>query len=133
MHRAALWNARETAELLVAQGADIEATDNGGDTPLHEAARGNARETAEFLLAKGADIEATDNGGNTPPLEAAWGNAREMAEWLVERGADINATKNDGDTPLDVAMSTTVGDAGSRAATQALLRRLGGKTAEELK
>ena len=132
LHEAALWNARETAEFLLAKGADIEARDNGGETPLHEAALGNARETAEFLLATGADIEAMDNYGRTSLHFAAYANARETVEWLVARGADINAT-NGSESPLDYALRTTVGDEESRAATQALLRRLGGKTAEELK
>ena len=133
LHWAAAGNARETAEWLVAQGADIEAMDNDGNTPLHWTAAGNARETAEFLLAKGADIRTKDKYGNTPLHDAAFGNARETAEWLVARGTDINATTNGGETPLDYALRTTVGDEESRAATQALLRRLGGKTAEELK
>ena len=57
----------------------------------------------------------------------------EAADALVERGADINAANYDGKTPLDYAIVTTEGNEGSRAATRALLRRLGGKTAEELK
>ena len=130
---AAAANAREAAEALVARGADIGATSANGDTPLLLAAWGNARETAEWLAAQGADIGATNYSGDTPLHWAALGSARETAEWLIARGANINATNYDGKTPLDYATVTTEGDEESRAATQALLRRLGGKTAEELK
>ena len=133
LHDAAQGNARETAEWLVSQGADIMATDKYGNTPLHDAAWGNARETAEWLVSRGADLKAKNNVGNTPLHWAAQSNARETAEWLVSRGADINAKSNGGETPLDYAIRTGIGDEESRAATQALLRRLGGKTAEELK
>ena len=130
---AAVANAREAARALLAHGAAIGAKNEYGNTPLHRAAHWNARETAELLVARGADIEATDNNGDTPLHWAALGSARETAEWLIARGANINATNYDGKTPLDYATVTTEGDEESRAATQALLRRLGGKTAEELK
>ena len=134
LHDAAWQNARETVEFLLAEGADIEAPDNYGNTPLHWAAFGNAREMAEWLVEKGVDVQVKSSSlGNTPLHWAAFGNARETAEWLVARGTDINATTNAGETPLDYALRTTVGDEESRAAMQALLRRLGGKTAEELK
>ena len=134
LHKAAWQNARETAEFLLAKGADIKAKDNDGNTSLHEAAYGNARETAEWLVEKGVDVQVKSSSlGSTPLHDAAWGNSHETVEWLVARGADINATTNGGETPLDYALRTTNGDEESRAATQALLRRLGGKTAEELK
>ena len=131
---AAVANAREAAGALLAHDAAIGAKSEYGNTPLHWAAWGNARETAEWLVEKGVDVQAkSSNFGSTPLHAAAWANSHETAEWLVARGADINATTNGGETPLDYALRTPAGDEESRAATQALLRRLGGKTAEELK
>ena len=127
LHEAAFGNARKTAEWLVGQGADIRAKDNYGHTPLHEGATGNARETAEWLVGQGAEINAKDNVRQTPLHWAAWGNARKTAEWLVEHGADINAKNYAGLTPLDEVIASTRGNAKERAATRAMLRRLGGK------
>ena len=68
----------------------------------------------------------------TPLHWAAWGNARETAEWLVGRGADIHAKDNAGETPLDEAIASTRGDKQERAATEAMLRRLGGRRGASL-
>ena len=54
LHLATLRDASATAELLLAQGADVDAKTNNGDTPLHLATLGNASATAEVLRRYGA-------------------------------------------------------------------------------
>ena len=103
LHAAALANARETAEVLLQNGADINAKDDEGATSLHFAALANARETAEVLLQNGADIDTRAKDGLTPLHAAALANARETAEVLLQNGADINAKNEDGITPLHFA------------------------------
>ena len=61
---------KEIVELLIAEGADVNAKRNTGVTPLHHAAWKSHKEVAELLIAKGADVNAKIGGGshkgNTP-------------------------------------------------------------------
>ena len=50
-----------------------------------------------------------------------------VVELLIGKGLDVNAKDEDGDTPLDVAIKQ------KQTETADLLRKHGGKTAEELK
>lgn len=54
------------AQILLDNGAKMEARDKGGMTPLHRAAYTANTGLAAFLLEQGADIDARDNNGNTP-------------------------------------------------------------------
>lgn len=65
--------------LLLAAGADINAPDPRGLTPLHEAARWGWNDVIRFLVSRGANLRATDTRGNTPvdsALGKAGGNSR---------------------------------------------------------
>jgi ankyrin repeat protein len=67
LHHAALGGQKEIAELLIAEGADVN-TKSGDEetTPLHWAANRGHEEVVELLIAKGADVNAKDIGGYTP-------------------------------------------------------------------
>ena len=100
LHKAAANNRYKTAEVLLNNGADVNAKNKYGWTPLHLAAFNNASATAEVLLKQGADVNAKDKYGFTPLHDAAEKDASATAEVLLKRGADVNAKDNDGFTPL---------------------------------
>ena len=85
---------------LLNQGADANAKDKNGYTPLSYAAFYNAREAAEVLLRYRADANAKNNSGNMPLHLAAQKNAHKTAEVLIKYGADANARNKDSLTPL---------------------------------
>jgi ankyrin repeat protein len=89
--------------LLFQEGADLEARDQRGWTPLHAAAERGRREAAEFLLDKGADWEATDQDGQTPLHLAAKRANDKVVKLLVARGADPRARDQSKKTPLHAA------------------------------
>jgi ankyrin repeat protein len=89
---------KDVAELLLAKGADVNAKDKNGTTPLDVAATMCQKDTVELLLAKGADVNATDNDGWTA-LHVA--RNKTVAELLLAKGANVNAkTIKDNWTPL---------------------------------
>ena len=129
LHWAALENNKEIAELLIAEGADVNAKRGDGFTPLHLFATWGHKEIIELLIAAGADVNAKDKDGGTPldgalgetadlirkhggkngtedysiHLAAARGNIEAVKQHLAA-GADVNAKGGkDGRTPLNIA------------------------------
>ncbi len=60
----------EVAEALLDCGADIEARDSLGHTPLRRAVNCDKAGLASLLLAKGADAQSRGRDGTTPILAA---------------------------------------------------------------
>ena len=95
------------AKLLIAKGADVNAKDANGYTPLQLAVKYKHNEIAKLLIAKGADINAKDANGDTllhKELYYKYYKDDEIAKLLIAKGADINAQNNDGYTPLRLAL-----------------------------
>ena len=117
---------KEIAELLIAAGADLNTKNVNGTAPLHLAARIGHKKIVELLIDKGADMNAKADSIEFTPLHiAAREGHKEIVELLIAKGADVNVLDAGGYTPLDLAKNNPeITD---------LLRKHGGKTAEELK
>ena len=96
----------EVAMSLIEKGADMNASNNRGNTPLHVACMNGRTEVVKSLVGKGADMNASNNKGDTPlhvACRKTYSGKNEVAMSLIEKGADMNSSNNEGDTPLHVA------------------------------
>lgn len=89
-------------KVLIANGADINAKDDTGNTPLHYAANSGHAKGAALLIKAGADIEAKNNKGWTPLQRACIDGHLEIIEVLIASDADVNAPLSNGLLPLDI-------------------------------
>jgi ankyrin repeat protein len=100
----------EIAKLLIANKADVRATDPNGFTVLHNASSNGDIEIMRLLLAEGADVNAVSNvSGSTPLHCACLGSSPdferniEAIKLLIQEGADVNAKDNKQHKPLELA------------------------------
>ncbi|KAG1690255.1 hypothetical protein DVH05_028329 [Phytophthora capsici] len=93
---------------LVKRGADVNAKDSHGRTPLHWAARHNYAGAVEELLAVDADYLQLDYDGLTPLAFAVDGGLLrgDCIELFVRFGADVDAIVPNEveETPLHIAL-----------------------------
>ncbi|MFP3030265.1 MAG: ankyrin repeat domain-containing protein [Wolbachia sp.] len=108
LHSAARENKVIEAEDLLKKGADINAKDDKGWTPLHEAASKGSLELAKLFVKERADVNAKNNKGWTPLHEAVQSGHSNIVEFLIDtNGTDIEAkSNNEKNTPLHVAADT---------------------------
>jgi len=100
LHRAVIGGNERGTEVLVAAGADINASDNDGYTPLHYAAGKGHSAIADLLIRCGADIAAQDNSFGTTPLHyAAMFGRTDLCKILFEAGSSAHLLDNDGASP----------------------------------
>ncbi len=95
----------ELAKWLVEQGADLQATDIRGNTPLHNRSRsiyGNIKS----LLELGANINDKSSSIGTPLHAAADSHNVENTALLLAHGAQIDVLNSGGYTPLEQALRT---------------------------
>ena len=127
LHIAAAAYERETAQLLIAMGANPRARNRRGAEPIHYAADGipdgpswdpGAQQSViEYLIATGADPNAWDNSGVAALHRAVRTRCSAAVRALLENGADPRLMNKRGSTPLHLAVQNTGrGESGTAAA-----------------
>ena len=94
LHFTAINGIKETAELLITKGADVNAKRADGSTPLHSASGGGYKEIAELLIEKGADVNTKCVEGyfaGQTPLDLAIRSENDVADLLRKHSGKSGA------------------------------------------
>ena len=106
---------RQVGTLLIEAGADINAKNYWGKTPLHCAvgrqSYSHDLDYVSLLSEKGADPSIPDSEGSTPLHDLRQINCEKIIDLLVKSGANLDAHRlKDGKTPLLLAIDGPCND-----------------------
>uniref|UniRef100_A0A0G4I1H1 C-type lectin domain-containing protein n=1 Tax=Chromera velia CCMP2878 TaxID=1169474 RepID=A0A0G4I1H1_9ALVE len=109
LHLAARAGSVQSLKELLRAGANLEARNDKGETPLFSVASSLSRsdfrlewESMDALLEAGADINARDVRGDTPFMHALFVGSTAVAKYLLDYGADPGARNKNGQTFNDL-------------------------------
>jgi len=103
IHLAVLRSDLADTQAQLTAGAEINAPDEVGNTPLHLALGLGETEIAEWLIGQGANLQAKANDGRAMVHAAAAGGQVELLEKLVAEGLKLDAKNALGQGPLHLA------------------------------
>lgn len=83
------YNNKELVLRLLENGANINAPDKDGYTPLYGAVMRNSNDMVSLLVERGADINARNRDGMTAVMLAAGWDNIEIVQLLISKGANI--------------------------------------------
>lgn len=116
--RAAYLGKVETVNLLLVHGANVNAKDTDGDTPVAYAVSGKNVDVISALSDKGADVNSKAELDRTPLMAAAGDGDLNIVNCLIDHGALLNIIDAHGTTALMFAAGFK-----QPRAVRALLRR----------
>ena len=103
LHWAARAGAVDCATTLLANGANVNAQNNGHRVPLHLASDANDEDMIRLLARRNADLNAQDRKGRTPLHRATYEGSAAAAEALLGIGADSMVLNKNGKTAFEIA------------------------------
>lgn len=101
----AIENSKGSVSILVEGGANVNAKDMYGNTPLLLAVEKKDRETVKYLIDKGANVNVKNNNGDTPFMAAARNGDIETIKLLMSKGVNVNSKDGKGNTILIEAIN----------------------------
>jgi len=96
----------DSVNLVIRQGADVNAPEKDGTNPLQWAVYQDNADIVAALLNTGADASQPNREGMTPLILAAQAGNADIARRLLDAGAAVNQTLLNGETPLMMAART---------------------------
>jgi ankyrin repeat protein len=98
-------NCQEAFNLFMTKGAQVNARNTHGETPLHKAMLNSTVRLliSELLLQAGADVNIQSSKGQTPLTYAIHKNREDLVALLLKNKADIRIRDPSGKTPLQLA------------------------------
>ena len=91
-------------EFLVSNGANINAENLEGRSPIYSAISEGRKHIVDILLSGGANINTKDHYRLTPLHAAVMFGQPEILEILLSKGADTSTKDSNGKTPLEQAI-----------------------------
>ena len=104
LHYAVEWGLKKAALSLIEKGANPEAKNANGETPLFSAAKTNDPAMTALIVKGGSSIKARDNFGSSPLHTAVRWDADASVRELVRLGIDVNAQNVAGKSTLSEAV-----------------------------
>jgi len=109
LHFAVAYSKPGFVQKLIEKGANVEAKDFQGKTPLRLGCErcytSQKIRCIELLLEHGADVDTIDNAGNNPILNLVQAGNFPCVSLLVKHGAGVNMADDHGRTPLFYAVN----------------------------
>src|ERR1700686_5321903 len=94
---------RDAALKMIAAGADVNAAQGDGTTPLHWAVYKIDAELTRALLQRGAKPDVINNYGSSPLAEAVKAANAGLVKMLLDAGSNLEVPNQEGQTSLMLA------------------------------
>src|SRR5262249_42713611 len=94
---------RDAALAKIAAGADVNAAQGDGTTPLHWAVYKIDADLVRALLARGAKPDVVNNYGSSPLAEAVKVGSARLVGMLLDAGSNVEVPNQEGQTGLMLA------------------------------